>query len=159
MQKVFRFIVAVIIVLMSIELAHSKVERIVIHTTYMPKHCGARCIDIYHRKVRGWNGCGYHRVVRHTGAVEKCREYTEVGAHVKEFNEGSIGVAWSGMIEPTKVQMEAMEDLVVKLLKKFNLKPRDIYGHRQFPTAGEKTCPNIDMNKFRRKVYWKFYEG
>lgn len=158
-RNFIRLLLAIAIFLLAMDVAHSKVNKIIIHTTDMPAHCGARCIDIYHRQVRGWNGCGYHRVVRHTGAVEKCREYDQQGAHVKGFNKGSIGLAWAGMDKPTGKQMKSLISLTVSLLKRFNLKPRDVYGHRDFPTAGKKTCPNINMRKFRREVYWKMYGG
>lgn len=153
-RNFLRLMLIVATFLLAMELAHSKVKRIIIHTTFLPKECGARCIDIYHRIKRGWKSCGYHRVVRHTGAVEKCRKLGTTGAHVKGFNKGSIGITWAGMGKPTDKQMKALIRLTVSLLKRYNLKARDVFGHRHFPTAGKKTCPDIDMRKFRREVYW-----
>lgn len=158
-RNFLRLMLIVATFLLAMELAHSKVKRIIIHTTFLPKQCGARCIDIYHRIKRGWKSCGYHRVVRHTGAVEKCRDFGETGAHVRGFNKDSVGIAWAGIDKPTKKQMKSLIELTARLLKQFNLKPRDVFGHRYFPTANGKTCPDIDMRKFRREVYWELYGG
>ena len=48
-------------------------------------------IDAWHR-AKGWNGCGYHYVIRFNGSVEKGRDEKATGAHTRGLNQISIGI-------------------------------------------------------------------
>lgn len=48
-------------------------------------------IDEWH-KARGWKGFGYHLLVPPDGSSVKGRGLTEIGAHVRERNRGTIGI-------------------------------------------------------------------
>ena len=55
-------------------------------------------IDRYHRSL-GWKGCGYHYVIPTDGTIEKGRAEDLVGAHCKNHNKHSIGVAYVGGLD------------------------------------------------------------
>ena len=50
-------------------------------------------IDRYHRSL-GWRGCGYHYVIPTDGTIERGRPEAQIGAHCKNHNRHSIGVAY-----------------------------------------------------------------
>ena len=129
-----------------------EIKKIIIHITDTDKLCGAKCVDKIH-VARGWESCGYHYIVMHDGKVEKCRDEGKVGAHTKGYNEDSLGVAWAGKEgDLTYNQYESLLFLVETLIIKYNLSKDDVYGHNHFPTSGKKTCPIIDMVKFKKRL-------
>lgn len=76
-------------------------------TKYLVVHCSATKpdsdigvdeIDDWHRR-RGFDGCGYHAVIRRNGRVEFGRHFDDVGAHVKGKNYQSIGVCLVGGLD------------------------------------------------------------
>ena len=108
---------------------------------------GQQEIDRWHRQ-QGWNGCGYHYVVRRDGTIETGRPLEMVGAHCVHHNQHSIGVCYEGGLDAdgltadtrTKIQKVAMRQLLEKLHEQF---PKAIIaGHNVFvPT---KDCPCFD---------------
>ena len=52
-------------------------------------------IDRYHRSL-GWKGCGYHYVIPTDGTIERGRPEEQIGAHCRNHNRHSIGVAYIG---------------------------------------------------------------
>ena len=128
------------------------ITKIIIHATDMDKTCGAKCIDKAH-KTKGWEGCGYHYIVMSDGKIEVCRPEKDIGAHTKGYNKDSLGVAWAGKEgDLTYNQYESLLFLVETLIIKYNLSKDDVYGHNHFPTSGKKTCPIIDMVKFKKRL-------
>ena len=118
-------------------------------------HCSAsRCdrdysfeaLDKDHRS-RGWNGCGYHYVIRRSGDIEVGRPENVVGAHCYNYNRNSIGVCYEGGLDAkgkpadtrTPEQKKAMLNLLTELKKKY---PNAvIVGHNEF---SNKACPCFD---------------
>ena len=108
---------------------------------------GQQDIDRWHRQ-KGWNGCGYHYVVRRDGTIEKGRPLEMVGAHCLHHNQHSIGVCYEGGLDAngietdtrTEAQKKAMRQLLERLHGQF---PKAIIaGHNVFdPTRG---CPCFD---------------
>lgn len=49
-------------------------------------------IDLWHRRDRGFKKIGYHVLVHPNGEWIMGRNFTEIGAHVKERNRGTIGI-------------------------------------------------------------------
>lgn len=118
-------------------------------------------IDKWH-KARGWEGIGYHYVIvggkiqsgrydRQTdGWIQKGRPIDSQGAHCKGHNEDSIGVCLIGKRHFTPEQLlTALPVVLGSLLKEYNLTVEDIYGHYELTDSG-KTCPNIEMGRYRR---------
>ncbi len=118
-------------------------------------------IDNWH-KQNGWNGIGYHYVIRFDGRVEKGREEYMTGAHARGLNSSSIGICFSGHGDIqmlTQHQLDTGLKLVQSLIKKYNIPIDNILGHREIgKIAGvpdpNKTCPGnlVNMDSFRKLV-------
>lgn len=108
---------------------------------------GAALFDKDHR-AKGWEGVGYDFVIGNgtdTGDGElevtfRWREQRD-GAHVKGWNEVSIGICLVGNFEetdPTPAQRATLETLLRHLRRRFGIPPERIVGHKTLnPTA----CP------------------
>ncbi len=139
-----------------------KTTLIVVHVTATPPsaNIGAREVDAMHR-ARGFNGIGYHYVIRRNGKVEPGRAENQVGAHVEGFNSTSIGVSLVGGVNAkgqpednrTPEQTAALERLLRELAGRYP--GARICGHRDLSPdrdgdgiveAGEwiKACPCFD---------------
>ena len=108
---------------------------------------GQQDIDRWHRQ-QGWNGCGYHYVVRRDGTIETGRPLEMVGAHCVHHNQHSIGVCYEGGLDAdgltadtrTAAQKVAMRQLLEKLHEQF---PKAVIaGHNVFDPT--KDCPCFD---------------
>ena len=44
----------------------------------------------------GWDGIGYHKIIRQDGVIENGRPEYWIGAHVKGFNNISLGICLIG---------------------------------------------------------------
>lgn len=133
-----------------------EIRKIIVHTSDSPDtmDIGAKEIRQWHTdpkpKGNGWSDIGYHFVIRRDGTVEKGRDISVVGAHVRGQNHDSIGICWVGRKEMTDAQKKSLYDLLTKLLKDHKLKVEDVYGHREFESG--KTCPNIDPQIIRDEL-------
>ena len=127
-------------------------------------HCsdsrfGNAClIDSWHR-TRGWSGIGYHWVIcngkiasgdsysaLYDGLLESGRTYNRVGAHVKGYNEDSIGVCLiceSGIF--TEKQFETLRKVID--IHKYH----KVVFHSDLDPMKPK-CPGLTMNDLVRKV-------
>ncbi len=124
---------------------------------YIAVHCSAtkpsmdvpvERIDKWHKR-RGWSGIGYHYYIRRNGAIFLGRDLKTPGAHVRGFNNESIGICYEGGIDEqgkaednrTKEQKQALKNLLIVLKQRF---PQAfIKGHRDFPNVS-KSCPCFD---------------
>jgi hypothetical protein len=136
-------------------------------------HCSASdwgdvlVINDWHKR-RGWPGIGYHFVVLNSrvtntsvwdildGMVQPGHYLdadtilrpNEIGYHVEGRNHDSIGVCLIGTTQFTTRQLLSAHDLMLDLLKRFDLQISDVLGHYEDPNTS-KTCPNIPMPWFR----------
>lgn len=126
------------------------IDTIVVHCTATPKGRDVTATDVDHwHKERGFNGIGYHYLVRLDGRIEQGRPESEPGAHVAGHNSNSIGVCYAGGcdagMKPADTRTEAQKASLKKLL--IELKSRypqaAILGHRDFPGVA-KACPSFD---------------
>lgn len=125
---------------------------IIVHCTANKADCTLRMADIdcYHRSL-GWRGCGYHYVIPTDGAIERGRPETQVGAHCKNHNSHSIGVAYVGGLAAdgktlcdtrTDAQKSALERLFSELHKRY---PKAlIVGHSDLDPH-KPCCPGFDV--------------
>ena len=139
-----------------------KTTLLVAHVTATPPSMdiGVAEVDRMHR-ARGWNGCGYHYVIRRNGKVEKGRPENQIGAHVAGFNSISLGVSCVGGVDeqgkPQDNRTPEQERALVALLKKLAKKYPDakVCGHRDLspdrdgdgiiePHEHLKACPCFD---------------
>jgi len=127
------------------------INKIIVHcsATKEGNNVTASTIDQWH-KDRGWRCIGYHYVVTLDGTIEYGRSIYETGAHVKNQNEGSIGVCYIGGLGSsmeakdtrTPEQKESLL-LLLKTLKKMH-PAATIHGHNEFST---KACPCFNANE------------
>jgi N-acetylmuramoyl-L-alanine amidase len=126
--------------------------------------------------ARGFKDIGYHYIIANgyptkdwndkniilplnEGSVEVGRPITpddifdenEIGAHVEGFNTGSLGICMIGSKSFSPKVLNTCISLVRFHLSLFNLQPAAVFGHYELDKAG-KTCPNIDMNIFRKNL-------
>lgn len=73
---------------------------IVVHCleTYADQDVGVVAVDRWHR-AKGWDGCGYHAVIRRSGVLDLGRPWNEYGAHVLGHNATAVGVALAGGLQ------------------------------------------------------------
>lgn len=128
-----------------------KIKRIIIHCSDTPegRDDTAADIDRWH-KARGWNGIGYHYVVRLDGTIETGRPETAIGAHCTGYNQSSIGICYIGgrsrdmkrcIDTRTPRQREALRTLITRLTQRY---PSAIVkGHRELDKS--KACPCFDI--------------
>lgn len=110
----------------------------------------AESIRKYHIEVKKWADIGYHYVIDRDGKIETGRAIEKIGAHCEGCNSDSIGICLIGKTQFEDEQTESLLTLIFRLRERFgNVK---IFGHYEKPSAKKqgKTCPNIDMDKFRR---------
>lgn len=134
-------------------------NKIIIHHADA-KECDAETINKWHI-ARGWNGIGYHFVVRKNGTIEEGRPIDTVGAHCTGQNVDSIGICFEGNFE-----VEHMEDLQLQTGKELIAYLRGKYGdirvtkHRDFMAT---SCPgkNFPFDELvkKTKVKKKKYSG
>lgn len=101
--------------------------RAVIHHT-ASRDVSAAEINRWH-KEKGWDGIGYHFVIRADGTVEDGRAYEKKGAHARTGKPYSrnhyTGIVLTGYDEFTDEQIDAL----VKLLHRLGIK--HIEGHHE----------------------------
>lgn len=128
-----------------------KVKLLVVHCSDTENKKDLSAMDIHKMHLGfGWDGIGYHKVIRRSGKIENGRPEYWVGAHVKSKNDISLGVCLVGRDYFTKRQFISLENI----LKKWKIIYPDakIVGHRDVGKT-KKTCPNFDVtlwceNKF-----------
>ena len=97
----------------------------------------------------GWHGVGYHRIICRDGSVQNGRPDFWIGAHVKGFNEVSLGVCLIGRNNFTSAQFNSLENLLREW--KNDYPAAVICGHCDFDYT-DKTCPNFDVAKWCQKI-------
>lgn len=142
-----------------------KIDLIVIHcsATRADRSLTPEDLDLQHRR-RGFNGAGYHYYIRKDGMVHLTRSLERIGAHVKGWNSGSIGICYEGGLDcrgrpadtRTLEQQAALRLLVHQLQKRFtNCK---VCGHRDLspdrngngeiePEEWIKACPCFEVKE------------
>lgn len=105
-------------------------------------------IDKWH-KANGWKGIGYHYLIDRDGSLGVGRDLDTVGAHVKDHNIGTIGVALVGGFGAeatdkfddhfTKPQDAALRKLIADLRVRFG--DLVVSGHNQYAAKG---CPGFN---------------
>lgn len=134
--------------------AREKTEYIVIHCSATPPsmNIGVQEIDRWHRQ-KGWQGCGYHYVIRRDGSIETGRPDDVIGAHVVNYNHNSLGICMVGGVAEkdkvtpennfTEAQFASAQALVSRMRAKY---PKaKVRGHRDF---AKKACPSFDVKDY-----------
>jgi N-acetyl-anhydromuramyl-L-alanine amidase AmpD len=156
-----------------------KPRYIVWHTAADPRDNGNRDttaaeIRTWHL-ARGWSDIGYHFVIRKNGTIEKGRNESLPGNHVRGLNNQSLGICFSGHgdLQPlTPEQIESGIKLTISLMKKYDIPVSNVIGHREINDlikAGKvskiyqttKSCPGtkVQMNIIRAKIMKELFKS
>src|SRR3990167_6175171 len=108
---------------------------------------GFYSVNEYHRQLWDFKSSlnyyiGYQYYINKLGVVYQGREDDEEGAHCKGKNNNSVGICLQGDFDnerPTAVQIIALKNLILRLMTKWAIHPKEIYGHRIY--ASYKSCP------------------
>ena len=123
--------------------------------TFARMDIGVRDIDQWHR-ARGWNGVGYHYVIRRDGTVEQGRPEHVVGAHVGGHNTRNLGICMAGGLADdgktpqdnfTQAQYQTLNTLLDELLSRYP--DAKIMGHNEFSNHRSRGCPCFDISTYR----------
>lgn len=91
-----------------------------------------RRIQVAHRKRMRAGDIGYHYIVDRQGRIWEGRSLRYQGAHVRNNNEGNIGIMCLGNFDiqkPSLKQLTSLERLVQTVCGHYRLNPLTIYGH------------------------------
>lgn len=131
------------------DVAPRKWEYICIHHS-ATNEGSAKRFDKAHRKRGMENGMAYHFVIGNgnptgDGEIEVGKRWRKQlqGGHVKDdsINDVAIGICLVGNFthrDPSEKQVDALVDLIVKLVKTYNLTLNDVVRHRDL---GYSICP------------------
>lgn len=139
------------------------VKYIVIHCsdTTPNMDIGAKEIDLWH-KQNGWDGIGYHLVIRRNGTVEPGRPLDRAltpgwqlhpGAHVAGYNSVSIGVCivgGGGRDRPNFTSAQWASLAIVTNFLTLCFPAAKILGHRDLDP--HKDCPCFDVAKWLKET-------
>ena len=105
-------------------------------------------IRSYHCDERQWGDIGYHFAVDRAGRIWEGRSLRYQGAHVRNFNEGNIGVVALGDFDqqqPTVAQVDALTYQIGRLMRQHGVSARHVRTHREWaPTA----CPGRNLQRY-----------
>jgi len=113
-------------------------------------------------KVKGWETIGYHWVIDRDGSVAAGRPESKVGAHVANYNKGSIGICLIGghgssengefLKSFTPAQDEALRKLIKEIEGRTDIKR--IRGHNE---VAAKACPGFNVARWLNNEQAKPY--
>lgn len=99
---------------------------------------------------KGWGDIGYHFVIDRAGRIWAGRGLKWQGAHVKDHNEGNIGICCLGNFDkhtPSQAQLKALQRHVATLMKTYRVPLSKVKTHREW--QGAKTaCPGRHLQAF-----------
>ncbi|MDA9806224.1 N-acetylmuramoyl-L-alanine amidase [Alphaproteobacteria bacterium] len=132
-------------------LSEKKINLLVVHCSDTANYQNLSAIDIHQMHLSfGWDGIGYHKIIKRSGKIENGRPEYWIGAHVKGKNDISLGVCLIGRDNFTKNQFKSLE-LVLKKWKRLYPNAK-IVGHRDTGKT-QKTCPNFDVIGWSKKIF------
>ena len=124
----------------------NKIKYLIVHCSDTPDNDMMKAIDIHKMHLGfGWNGIGYHKIIRRDGTIENGRPEYWGGAHVKGFNQESLGVCLIGRKNFKLEQFNSLEKVLLVWKKKYS--QVQILGHRDVVET-HKTCPNFNVNNW-----------
>lgn len=98
---------------------------------------------------KGWGDIGYHFAIDREGRVWQGRSLGWQGAHVKDHNEGNIGVVTLGNFDqqaPTSGQLASLNKLVSWLMHHYRVPMSNVRTHQEWPGA-KTACPGTNLQR------------
>ena len=95
-------------------------RRIVVHHTAG----GDKTVERVHQihLARGFDGIGYHFLIRHSGVIYQGRPIQTVGQHARRANSDSIAIALTGNFQitrPTEQQLTSLRLLILHIRQQY----------------------------------------
>jgi hypothetical protein len=108
-------------------------------------------IDLYRvgHRAKGWGDIGYHFVIDRCGVVWEGRNLRWQGAHVKDRNEGNIGILVMGNFEvqrPTPAQLNSLKGHLLVVCQAYNVPWTRVFSHQEWPGA-QTLCPGRNLQR------------
>ncbi|MSR70165.1 MAG: hypothetical protein EXS17_07460 [Phycisphaerales bacterium] len=107
---------------------------------------------------KGWADIGYHFVIDRSGRVWEGRDLRYQGAHVKDQNEGNLGILCVGNFDqqsPSMAQLAALDRHLRICRAKYKVKASAVLSHQEWASA-RTACPGRNlqakMNGIRRAI-------
>jgi N-acetylmuramoyl-L-alanine amidase len=123
------------------------IQYLVVHCADTPNDREVTAEEIHHWHLqRGWDGIGYHKVIKRNGEVENGRPEYWPGSHVKGMNTKSLGVCLIGRDDFTEAQFDSLRIVLGEWIGKY----RDVKIVGHYELDGSKTCPNFDVQNWWR---------
>lgn len=102
-------------------------------------------VRVAHRNAKGggYADIGYHFIVDRDGRIWEGRSLKFQGAHVRNHNEGNIGIMCLGNFEvqsPSPKQLAGLSKQVRAMMARYNVPVRRVYTHREWSGA-QTLCP------------------
>ena len=127
-------------------LISSNIKLLVVHCSDSDDNENLIAADIHKMHLNfGWDGIGYHKIIRRSGMIENGRPEYWMGAHVKGKNNISLGVCLIGRNNFSKKQFLSLEKVLTKW--KLSYPNTKIIGHCDIGNT-KKTCPNFDVQSW-----------
>ena len=122
------------------------IKFLIVHCSDTPDQEDIGALEIHKMHLGfGWEGIGYHKIIRRDGKIENGRPEYWIGAHVYGKNTQSLGVCLIGKNSFSKKQLDSLEKILRNWKKIY--KNTVILGHKDaIPT--KKTCPNFDIKSW-----------
>jgi N-acetylmuramoyl-L-alanine amidase len=118
-------------------------------------------VRVGHRNAKGggYADIGYHYIIDRDGRVWEGRSLKYQGAHVRNHNEGNIGIMCLGNFEeqaPTERQLVGLSRQVRAVMARHKIPIRRVYTHREWPNA-QTLCPGRSLQAWVVKARSKSF--
>ncbi|QZT38791.1 N-acetylmuramoyl-L-alanine amidase [Halosquirtibacter xylanolyticus] len=123
-----------------------KINKIILHCSDsdIAEHDDIQVVRRWHLE-RGWKDIGYHYFITKNGRVRWGRSPAMYGAHCAGHNRDSIGICLSGRHKFTPYQFNSLRNLLIRLMKEYDIPKSAIYPHNHFNK--NKSCPNYNVQE------------
>lgn len=127
------------------------IKILVVHCSDTPDNENIGAIDIHKMHLSfGWDGIGYHKIIKRDGEIENGRPEYWIGAHTFGKNYQSLGVCLIGRKLFTKSQFDSLKKLIKEWKAKY---PKaSVKGHSE-SIKTHKTCPNFDVSSWYKENF------
>ncbi|MFJ3330679.1 N-acetylmuramoyl-L-alanine amidase [Enterococcus sp. NPDC086594] len=120
-------------------------------------HSGTTTGDVFAfqnhwRNANKWGTGGYHEIILRDGSVQLIYRDNVTTNGVGNHNSKTYHICVVGNCSFTAEQEKAFDERARAAMQRFNLKPADVLGHKEFSGHGSNTCPGINMATVRSRL-------